>query len=89
MSKIIVFITVIAIVGGALYYLLSSYWPSSLPLEQEGLQQTDEFSALESVSGATDTTTVDEELQATDISDLDKEFSDIDSELEAALNEAL
>ena len=72
-KNLLILIVVAVVILGVVYYF------SALPEDQI---------ENENLSGDTPTETLEQELTNTDIDNLDREFADIDMELEAAILEA-
>lgn len=82
MGKLIIFVVIILLlVGGSYYFFFAERGtaPST---------KTDQISSPEELSVSNEPAVLDQELQATELTNLDKEFADIDAELNTALNEA-
>lgn len=81
MNKFIIILIVLLIVGfGAWYLFFQKNGGEELP-SPDGISATEQVSASDQVS------TLDQEVNATDIANLDKELSGVETELEAALQE--
>lgn len=81
MGKLILFIVIILLLVGGSYYFFAGrgITPST---------KTDQTFSSEELSASNEPAVVEQELQATELANLDKEFADINAELDAALNEA-
>lgn len=80
MSKIIILIIFVAVVLGGVYFFLRS----GEDKRESAVQGT---AAVEEVSTNDTVAVVDQELQATELENLDAGFADIETEIEAALSE--
>lgn len=80
MNKIIFVVVILLLIAGVAYYVFFSATP------EKQVQPSAETNAVENVSIANDLPTLEQELQTTELGNLDKEFADIDTELNAALN---
>lgn len=81
MGKLIIFIVIILLlIGGSYYFFFAERGtaPST---------KTDQTSSSEQLSASNEPAILYQELQATELTNLDKEFADIDAELNTALNE--
>ena len=81
MGKLIIFIIIILLLIGGSYYFFFA---------EKGITPSTEIDQTPSseISASNEPAIVEQELQATEIANLDKEFADIDAELNTALNEA-
>lgn len=81
MNKFIAILIVLLIVGFGAWYLFFQ------KDGEEGRTLLDETSSTEQVSASDQVSILDQEVNATDIANLDKELSGVETELEAALQE--
>lgn len=82
MNKILIIIIAIVIIAGGIYL----YWGRQQG-EEEPLTAVDqELQKIETVSESNAAETISAELDATQLDNLDKEFTDIEAEIDAALS---
>lgn len=82
MNKIIILIIVLLVAGGIYFFFFSSREQEPTPSAVE------EATAIAEVSTSNTVPVIEQEVQATDLDNLDKEFTDIEAEIETALGEA-
>lgn len=81
MNKLVLLIIILAIVGIGTWYLFSQRGG------EEEKTLPDEVGATEQISASDQVSALDQEVNATDTANLDKELSEVETELEAALQE--
>ena len=81
MNKLVILIVILIILAGGYYFFSARKDQEQAPLVAE------EAAAIAEVSASTEIPAIEQELQATDLGNLDKEFADIETEIEEALNE--
>ena len=89
MQRIILILVVLAVLLGGGYYLYSKKTPGIPPEEQAMLEQEQaaiEAEDIRTVSSSNTVNTIDAELESTELDTLDKEFADIESEIDDALS---
>lgn len=88
MNKIIVILVALIVVAGGGYFLFFQGEKVS-PQEQAALENEQaalEAEEIKTISSSNTVNAIDTELESTELGDLDKEFADVESEIEDALS---
>ena len=84
MGKLIIFIIIILLLIGGSYYFF--FAERGITPSEKSDQAS--LSAEETLSTSNEPAAIEQELQATELGNLDQEFTDINTEIESALQEA-
>ena len=84
MNKLVILIIILIILAGGYYFFAMREEKES----EQAPSAAEETAAIAEVSASTEVPAIEQELQVTELGNLDKEFADINTEIEGALQEA-